>query len=446
VATRADGTRRRGSGVPLALGAAIQNLAVLKVDTSVYKHTDLSHGVPNGYHGLVTAARHPDRSFRLAEAEIQGGGHICGLFEGPDDLYRQLLPFVVEGIRRGERAVHIVDPAKRGVHFDRLAAAGIEVREALDRNQLEVREWAELFLLDGRFELERTVRLLTVLLDGGRALGYPATRAIGFMEWALEEAPGVEAITSYEALLDVALRRASDAVVCAYDVRRHQPAVIVDTLAVHPYALVDGRLRMRAGPTQPRERILGTAARLFHRHGIGATGIDRVIAEAGVAKATFYRQFPTKEELVLAWIRDPATRWFDRLLEQAEGRSKAPAQVIPTVFDEVAAWLERDGYRGCPYLHTIAELADVEADHRVRGAAGVYVDDIRQHLRRAAAAAGADPAIGDEIHALLTGAMELAVVYRSSDPLRSARDAAVRLVGGAAPTPRRRTPSTSGRS
>jgi len=121
-------------------------------------------------------------------------------------------------------------------------------------------------------------------------------------------------------------------------------------------------------------------------------------------------------KLVLAWIRDPATRWFDRLLEQAEGRSGAPAQVIPVVFDEVAEWLERDGYRGCPYLHTIAEVADVEADRRVRGAASVYVDDIRQHLRRAAAAAGADPAIGDQIHALLTGAMELAVVYRSSHP------------------------------
>ena len=394
----------------------------------------------------MAGARNPEPSFRLAEAEIQGGGHICGLFEGPDDLYRQLLPFVVEGIRRGERAVHIVDPAKRGVHLDRLTAAGVDVREALKRNQLVVRGWGEISMLDGRSAPELAARRLKAMLDEGRALGYPATRGIGFMEWSLQDVPGVVAITAYEALLDVALRQSSDAVICAYDVPRHQPAVIVDTLAVHPYALVEGRLRMRAGPTQPRERILGTAARLFHRHGIGATGIDRVIAEAGVAKATFYRQFPSKEELVLAWIRDPATRWFDRLLEQAEGRSQAPAQVIPAVFDEVAQWLERDGYRGCPYLHTIAELADVEADHRVRGAASVYVDDIRQHLRRAAAAAGADPAIGDQIHALLTGAMELAVVYRSSDPLRSARNAAVRLVGAAAPTPRRRTPRTSGRS
>jgi len=397
--------------------------------------------------GILRAARQPSRPFRLLDTEIQGGGHVCGLFDGPDDLYRRLLPFVVEGISRGERAIHIVDPAKRREHLDRLAAAGVDVREAVERGQLEVRDWAETFLLDDPSEPERTVGLVITLLDEGPTLGYPATRAIGFMEWALERAPGVvETITSHEALLDVALRQSSDAVICAYDVRRHRPAVIADVLDIHPYALVEGGLRMRQVASRPRDRILATAARLFHRHGIGVTGIDRVIAEAGVAKATFYRHFPFKEELVLAWIRDPATRWFDGLFERAERRSKVPLRVIPAVFDEVADWLERDGYRGCPYLHTIAELADVEADHRVRAAATAYVDDIRQRLRGAAIAAGADPGIGDQLHALLTGAMELAVAYRSGDPIRSARDAAERLTAGAAAIERPRTHHRPGRS
>jgi hypothetical protein len=74
------------------------------------------------------------------------------------------------------------------------------------------------------------------------------------------------------------------------------------------------------------------------------------------------------------------------------------------------------------------------------------VDDIRQRLRRAAAAAGADPAIGEQLHALLTGAMELAVAYRSGDPIRSARVAAERLTGGAAATERPRTQHSPGRS
>jgi hypothetical protein len=183
------------------------------------------------------------------------------------------------------------------------------------------------------------------------------------MEWALERAAGVDAITSYEALLDVQLRTAGDVVVCAYDVRRHRPAVIADMLDVHPYALIEGRLRRRATRRQPRDRILSTASRLFHRHGIAATGIDTV-----------------------------------------------------------AEWLELDGYRGCPYLHTIAELADIERDNRVRMAATAYLDEVRERLRDAAAAAGADRATGDRLHILLTGAIVLAAASRSSASIETARE------------------------
>ena len=163
---------------------------------------------------------------------------MCALFDGADDLYAQLTPFVAEGIGRGERAVHIVDPAKRNEHLERLRATGIDVDAAARRGQLHIRTWPGFYLVDGRFEPERSVRLLTVVLDEGRGFGYVATRAIGFMDWALERAPGVDAITSYEALLDIQLRTASDVVICAYDLRRHGPSVIADMLEIHPYARV----------------------------------------------------------------------------------------------------------------------------------------------------------------------------------------------------------------
>jgi AcrR family transcriptional regulator len=233
--------------------------------------------------------------------------------------------------------------------------------------------------------------------------------------------------------------------VCAYDIRRHRPAAIAEMLDVHPYTLVEGRLRRRATRRQPRDRILSTAARLFHRHGIAATGVDRVSAEAGVAKATFYRQYRSKEDLVLAWIRDPATRWFDRVFERAERTAPTPEEVIPAVFDAVADWLERDGYRGCPYLHTIAELADIDRDNRVRMAATAYLDEVRELLRDAAAAAGADRATGDRLHILLTGAIVLAAASRSSAPIETAReDSAQHLRRRSSPRPRssrRSTPS-----
>src|ERR687888_2670680 len=212
----------------------------------------------------MTAA--PTAGFRLGDSEIEGG-HVFALFEGADDHYAPLTPFIREGFERGERAVHIIDPAKRDEHLERLAAAGIDVDAAATRGQLDVRTWPDFYLVDGRFEPERTVRLLKGRLDEGRGLGYVATRAIGFMDWALERAPGVDAITSYEALLDVQLRTVNDVVICAYDVRRHRPALIMDMLDIHPYALVEGRLRKRTTRRQPRDRILRTAARLFHRRG-----------------------------------------------------------------------------------------------------------------------------------------------------------------------------------
>src|ERR687887_239736 len=217
---------------------------------------------------------------RLGDSEIEGG-HVFGLFDGADDHYAPLMTFITEGLERGERAVHIIDPAKRDEHLERLAAAGIDVDAAAARGQLDVRTWPDFYLVDGRFEPERTVRLLKDGLDEGRGLGYVATRAIGFMDWALERALGVDAITSYEALLDVQLRTVNDVVAC---------------------------------------------------------------------------------------LRDPATRWFDRVFEGVERTAPSPEEVIPAVFDAVGAWLERDGYRGCPYLHTIAELADVDPENRVRTA------------------------------------------------------------------------------
>jgi AcrR family transcriptional regulator len=365
--------------------------------------------------------------FRLANADLEGA-HVCGLFDGADDTYAQLAPFIADGLVRGLRAVHIVEPSRRDDHIERLASAGIDIGAALERRQLDVRTWLDLYLVDGRFQPERTVRLLKTMLDEGRAFGYAATRAIGFMEWALERGSRVDAITSYEALLETELRAGKDTVVCAYDVRRHRPLVIADMLDLHPYAWLEGRLRTRVARRGPRDRILATAARLFHRHGIAATGIDRVIAEAGVAKATFYRQFPSKDELVLAWIRDSATRWFDRVFARAEQMASSPEMLIPAVFDALAEWLELDGYRGCPYLNVIAELADVDANNRVRMAATAYLDEIRDQLRDAATAAGADRSTGDGVHILLAGAIELAAASRSTAPIETARDAAAQML------------------
>lgn len=186
---------------------------------------------------------------------------------------------------------------------------------------------------------------------------------------------------------------------------------------------------LRSRDVEPRERILDAASQLFTRQGIGRTGVDRLIATAGVAKATFYRQFPSKEDLILAWLRDPRTRWFHRIRALAESQAATPAERVQYLFEAAAEWLEAGDFRGCPYLNTAVELADPDRPpgHALRD----YLAEVGAYLEEQAALSGhPDPAlIGRQLHTLMAGAISLGVANRSSRYVLVARDAALALLG-----------------
>ena len=103
----------------------------------------------------------------------------------------------------------------------------------------------------------------------------------------------------------------------------------------------------------PRERILRAAHDLFYRDGIRATGIDRVIAESGVAKVTFYRQFASKDDLILAFLDHRHERWMAWFVAALERHGGTPAAIAPAL----AEWLRSADYRGCAFLNSVGELA-----------------------------------------------------------------------------------------
>ena len=105
----------------------------------------------------------------------------------------------------------------------------------------------------------------------------------------------------------------------------------------------------------PRRRVLETATRLFYAEGIHTVGIDRIIAEARVAKATFYKHFPSKDELVRAYVEEQ-----DRLGRAAAAELPAhpPREMVFTFFDRLARAARQPGYRGCPFLNAAAEYPD----------------------------------------------------------------------------------------
>ena len=103
----------------------------------------------------------------------------------------------------------------------------------------------------------------------------------------------------------------------------------------------------------PRERILNAAHDLFYREGVRATGIDRVIAESGVAKLTFYRQFASKDELILAFLDFRHERWMAWFTDALARHGGTPAAIAPTL----AEWFAGEDFRGCAFLNSVGELA-----------------------------------------------------------------------------------------
>ena len=160
-----------------------------------------------------SAAGDPEKPIRFAGSTLAAQRHVCAFFHSADEEYRVLLPFIKEGFERGEKAFHIVDPKLREEHLQRLASAGIDVAAAEQSGQLELRNWADAYLRDGHFDQDRMLALIQDVLEGGTQQGFRLTRLVAYMEWALEDRPGVDDLVEYETRLNYILPRYKDPVI-----------------------------------------------------------------------------------------------------------------------------------------------------------------------------------------------------------------------------------------
>jgi AcrR family transcriptional regulator len=181
-------------------------------------------------------------------------------------------------------------------------------------------------------------------------------------------------------------------------------------------------------PTSARDRILESAAELFPGGRIRVTGVDALIAHADVAKATFYRHFPSKDDLVAAWLRSPDARWLDVVVAELEGRGYTPLGRLVGFWEVLGEWAETEQFRGCPYLNTLTEIRD--PDHPAYPEVGSYINEVEAYLSRTALEAGIHdaPTMGRQLRFLAMG-MWLAIVFEASiRPTVTARAMAVALL------------------
>lgn len=177
-----------------------------------------------------------------------------------------------------------------------------------------------------------------------------------------------------------------------------------------------------------RQRLIETAERLFYAEGFHTVGIDRIIAEAGVAKMTLYNHFASKDDLILAMLQyrdEQFNAMFDKSIARHVGKGKSRLEAF---FAALKEWFQSKGFRGCAFINACVELAD--AGHPASQFAVAHKDRQNEMLRQCIVEAAGEKAavVSRAVSLLVEGAIVTAVMEQSSKPADVARDAALELV------------------
>lgn len=180
-----------------------------------------------------------------------------------------------------------------------------------------------------------------------------------------------------------------------------------------------------------RDHLIDTALGLFSRDGYHAVGIDRILAEAGVAKMTLYNHFKSKDELILAVLRrrdEEFRHWFAR---EVEKHGETPRERLSAIFDALDVWFRSPSFYGCMFIGASGEFAD--SDTAIRRACVEHKRLTLDYYRNLAEAAGADDAAGlaGQILLLVEGATVAAHTAGQIDAAQKAKATAEILISAA---------------
>lgn len=186
-------------------------------------------------------------------------------------------------------------------------------------------------------------------------------------------------------------------------------------------------------PKTGRARLVHTAIELFYSHGFQAVGVDQIIANAGVTKTTFYKHFESKDDLVVAAIRQrdewETQAWNDAVKKLAGDNPKAQ---LLAFFDVLDLWFNSPDFRGCQFINAAAEFPNPRDP--VHAVAAEHKRKTRDFFRDLAAAAAVDDpeSFADQYTALVEGTLILRQVHGRNDAARVIKPAVQSLVAAAA--------------
>ncbi|MBV9999816.1 MAG: MEDS domain-containing protein [Verrucomicrobia bacterium] len=193
-----------------------------------------------------TGGKSKGRPICFAGSDLGDKCHVCAFFNSRDDEYRALIPFISEGIERGEKIVHTIDPERREDHLARLHAEGLDAAHLERTGQFELRTWSNTHLAGGKFDPVRTLSLFEDVVKKAKQEGYPLIRFVTHMEWALMDKPGIDELLEYEAKANAIWMQQSgpvNPVICTYDLTRFSGETVIDVMRTHPMTVIGGVLQ-----------------------------------------------------------------------------------------------------------------------------------------------------------------------------------------------------------
>ena len=179
-----------------------------------------------------------------------------------------------------------------------------------------------------------------------------------------------------------------------------------------------------------RNRILETALDLFYRQGYLATGINQIIAESQVAKATFYSNFPSKEALCIAYLQARHLLWMGWLKERVEQEQSGRDKLL-AVFDFLKIWMTDNGFRGCAFLNIASEIPAIDSD--IRNEVINHKNELLKYLQNIISEdvfSNGSNAIetAKMAYVMVEGAISASQNYHDIWPIESAREAVEKLM------------------
>jgi len=181
-------------------------------------------------------------------------------------------------------------------------------------------------------------------------------------------------------------------------------------------------------PTPVKERIIATASRLFYEQGYNNTGINQILKESDVAKASMYDHFESKEDICVAYLRQMDDQFTHNLTEFLKKKRKGRSRVLG-VFDFLEEFYNAENFRGCWCLNTMAEIP--QDDERIKQEIRSQKDSLRKTIKSLVMEnlpASKDKSLADQLYLLYEGALMESYLYSSNWPIALVKSMASKIV------------------